>query len=167
LALENVLIFARSIVVEEGFKGNAQLFARDSIVTGTNVLFSYPSCMGIVKSSTTAGQPKISLGQNSLFAGILFTYERSRSDLQTQIALGKNSRIKGEVYASGYVKMERPVTVAGKVSCNRFIIQTATTLYENYLIDITLNRQALSKYYLGSPLFSAAKYEQKVLKWLN
>ncbi|MFD2162269.1 hypothetical protein ACFSJU_07680 [Paradesertivirga mongoliensis] len=166
-ALHNVLVFAPAIVIEEGFNGTCQLFARDSIVAGKNTVFNYPSCMGIIKSSSSKIQSKIALGSGSVFSGILFAFEKSRSDLQTQISMGKNCRVKGEVYASGFIKMERPVTVFGKVSCNRFIIQTPTTLYENYLIDITLNRKNLSKYYLSSSLFSQSIPERRILKWLN
>lgn len=166
-SLNDVLVFAPAIVIEGGFRGTCQLFARDSIVAGKNVVFNYPSCMGVIKSPDSKNQSKIVLGSGSLFSGVLITWEKSRSDLQTQISLGKNCHVKGEIYASGFIRMERPVRVDGKVTCNRFIIQTPTTLYENYLIDITLNRKALSRYYLSSSIFSQSKPAYKVLKWLN
>jgi hypothetical protein len=165
--LQDVLVFAPSIVIENGFRGSCQLFARDSIVSGKNSVFNYPSCMGIIKLPDSETQSKVVLGINSFFSGILFSYEKTRSDLQTQVSLGKNSRVKGEIFASGFIKMDKPVSIEGKVSCNRFIIQTQTTLYENYLIDISLNRKALSKYYLSSSLFSGNKPDRRILKWLN
>ena len=75
--------------------------------------------------------------------------------------------MKGEVYATGFVKMDKPVKIQGKVSCNRFIIQTPTSLYENYLIDIEINRKKRSKYYLGSALFPMKQLQNAILKWLN
>jgi hypothetical protein len=165
--LKDVIIFAPYIQVEEGFKGSCQLFARDSIVTGQGVVFEYPSAMGVMKRAGAKSQSKIELGQKSSFSGILFTYESSRSELQTIITLGKNSHIKGEVYSTGFIKLDKPVRIDGMVTCNRFIIRTQATLFENYLIDVSINRPARSKYYATSMLFTPDTMPGIVLKWLK
>lgn len=165
--LEDVQIYAPAIVVAPGFKGSCQLFARDSIVIGKDCTFNYPSFAGIFKPKGGKIQSKISIGEGVTFSGILMTYEKNRSDLQTMIYLGAKSRLKGEVFATGYIKMEKGITVYGKVYAKRFIMQTPATLYENYLIDITLNRKLLSKYYLSSIVFKRGIPDKKVLKWLN
>nr|WP_068893382.1 hypothetical protein [Pedobacter panaciterrae] len=164
--LEDVQIYARAIVIESGFKGSCQLFARDSIIIGKECNFLYPSFAGIFKPESSKIQAKVSLDSASNFSGILVGHELQRTDLQTLVSLGKNTLVNGEVYA-GYIKVERTASVQGKVYANRFIMQTPSTLYENYLIDITLNRKLLSKYYLSSPIFKGNKSEQKILKWLN
>ncbi|PRY48079.1 hypothetical protein B0I27_11613 [Arcticibacter pallidicorallinus] len=165
--LSNVLVFAPGIIVENGFRGSCQLFAVDSVVTNGPVSFDYPSAIGVLSKGKGGNQPKITLGEGSILSGILFTHEEERSDLQTQISLGKNSKVMGEIYASGFIKFEKPVIIEGKVSCNRFIIQTPSTLYENYLIDITLNRPKRSLYYLTSSLFNSTSKNQRVLTWLK
>jgi hypothetical protein len=165
--LKDILVIAPSIIIEEGFNGTCQLFARDSVIAGKNTVFNYPSCIGIIKSPGSTIQAKIMLGRGSRFSGVLFNWESSRSTLQTLIGLGKGAFVRGEIYASGYIKMEKPVTIHGKVSCNRFIIQTPATLYENYLIDIIINRNLRSKYYLSSAIFAGTKPDRKILKWLN
>ena len=165
--LEDVQLYAPGIVVSEGFKGSCQLFARDSVVTGKNCDFSYPSFIGVFKPENGQMQSKISLGAGTHFSGLLLSYEKKRSTLQTIISLGKDCLVKGEVYATGYIKLEKPVVVYGKLYAKRFIMQTPATLYENYLIDLTLNRKLLSGYYLSSPLFKRKTTDQNVLKWLN
>ena len=167
LVLEDALVYAPAILVKDGFKGSCQLFARDSIIIGKNCNFLYPSFAGVFKPETSKIQSKISLGQDSHFAGVLLSYEKKRSDLQTLIALGKGSEVKGEVFATGYIKLEAPVTVYGKVSAKRFLMQKSGTLYENYLIDVVLNRKLLSKYYLGSALFQSKDQDKQILKWLH
>lgn len=167
LVLEDVLVFAPGIVVSDGFKGSCQLFARDSIVIGKNCDFLYPSFAGVFKRDSSQLQSRVSLGEGSHFAGILLSYEKKRTELQTMVALGKNSLLKGEVYATGYIKLESPLTVYGKVYARTFIMQRSTTLYENYLIDVVFNRHLLSKYYLGSALFKRSETEHEILKWLN
>ena len=165
--LEDVQVYAPGIVVSEGFKGSCQLFARDSVSVGKNCVFSYPSFIGVFKPEDGTMQSKISLGAGTHFSGLLLSYEKKRSALQTIISLGKDCLVQGEVYATGYIKLEKPVVVHGKVYAKRFIMQTPATLYENYLIDLVLNRKLLSGYYLSSPLFKRKTTDQNVLKWLN
>jgi len=165
--LEDVLIYAPAIIIKDGFKGSCQLFARDSIVTGKNCDFSYPSFAGVFKPAGSKIQTKISLGAGSHFSGILLSYEKERSDLQTLIAIGKNSMVKGEVFATGFISMEAPVTVYGKVYARRFIMQRSGVRYENYLVDVIINRTLLSKYYLSSPLFKRADQDKHILRWLK
>lgn len=165
--LDDVQVYAPAIIVEEGFTGNCQLFARDSVVIGRNSILKYPSCIGVIKEADGKIQSKIELGEGSEFSGILFSYEKSRSGLQTSINLSRNSTVHGEIYATGYVKLKKPLQVFGKVSCTRFIVQTPTTLYENYLIDVVINRKKLSQDYLSSPLFTVKNPKQNILKWLN
>ncbi|WP_158800287.1 hypothetical protein [Pedobacter sp. L105] len=167
LTLEDVLIYAPAILVKDGFKGSCQLFARDSIIIGKNCDFLYPSFAGVFKPEKGKLQSKIVLGQDSHFAGTLLSYEKTRSDLQTMISLGKGTTVKGEVYATGYIKLEAPVSVYGKVYAKRFLMQKSFSLYENYLIDVVLNRNLLSKYYLSSFLLKNATQDKQVLKWLN
>lgn len=169
--LDQVQIYAPSIIVAAGFKGNCQLFARDSIIIGKNCVFDYPSFAGVFKVEGQEIQNKIGIGEGSRFSGILLSYEQKRSPLQTIIALGKDCKINGEVFAAGYVKMERTASVYGKTAARRFMMQTPTTLYENYLVDITMNRKMLNRYYLSSGLFkrtfSGTGSSQKILKWLD
>lgn len=164
--LNDVIVYAPAILVEEGFRGNCQLFASDSIIIGKNSRFDYPSCIGVIKKQETDYQPKVSIGNSSNISGIIFAHEDVLSPLQTMINLGKDTQITGEVYG-GIIKMNPKVEVDGKISCNRFIVQTNTTLYENYLVDIKLNRIRRSKYYLSSELFGRTNSERRVLKWLN
>jgi hypothetical protein len=169
--LDQVQIYAPAIIVASGFKGNCQLFARDSIIIGKDCVFDYPSFAGIFKPEDHKIQAKLSIGEGSLFSGVLLSYEKKRSPLQTIISLSKGCKVNGEVFATGFVKLEKRVSVNGKTYAKRFIMQTPTTLYENYLIDVNLNRKLLSKYYLSSSIFKGAGkgnvQQQKILKWLE
>lgn len=167
LVLEDVLVYAPGIVVKDGFKGSCQLFARDSIIIGRKCEFLYPSFAGVFKQDKDKIQSKISIGQDSRFSGILMSYEKKRSDLQTIISLGKGVKVAGEVFAAGFIELEAPVTVYGKVYAKRFMMRKSGTLYENYLIDVVLNRKLLSKYYLSTPLFQRTNQDQQVLRWLD
>jgi cytoskeletal protein CcmA (bactofilin family) len=167
IQLSDVLIFAPGIVVEDGFKGNCQLFARDSIIIGESCSFAYPSFAGVFKPKDSKIQAKIAIGEESDFSGILLSFEHDRSDLQTLISTSEDCVVKGQIYATGYLKLEKKTTVHGKVYAKRFLMQTPSSIYENYLIDVLINRPLLSKYYLTSSLFKQASGVEKVLEWLQ
>lgn len=165
--LDQVQVYAPVIRVMEGFKGNCQLFARDSIIIGKNCTFSYPSFAGVFKPDGGKIQPRINIAEGVQFSGMLLSYEKKRSEQQTMIALGKGVKINGEVFATGYINLEKGVKVNGKVYAKRFMMRISSALYENYLIDITLDRSQLSKYYLTSLLLKGSKPVQNVLSWVN
>ena len=129
-------------------------------------MLSYPSVLGVIRNAKSGVQPNISIGKNCRVNGIVFTHEDTRSALQTMIKLDTATTINGEVFSTGMVKLARGIKIIGSVSCNRFIMQTKTTLYENFLIDVTLDRKARNRYYLGARLFTG-NHQNKLLKWLN
>ena len=51
--LKGVLVAARNILVEDGFQGEVQLFARDSLVIGKECLLEFPSTACIYRDSVT------------------------------------------------------------------------------------------------------------------
>lgn len=165
--LDNIQIFAHTVTFESGFRGNCQVFASDSIVVKNNVKLNYPSVLGVIRKKGSADQPNITSSENFEMNGVLFSYEQTRSAMQTMITLGKKARLNGEIYATGLIKLDKGTMIVGKISANRFIMKTPTSLYENFLIDVTFNRKARSKYYLSSALFSDQEKNNKILKWLN
>jgi len=164
--LDHIQIYAKSIIVADGFKGSCQLFATDSISVGKNAVFDYPSVLGVIRTEKSIDQPQIAIGEKTQINGIVFTFEDKRSAMQTFISLAKEVTVKGEVYGVGIVKLSDGVAITGKVSCNRFLMQSPVTLYENFLINIAINRKARSKYYLSSKLFSNQQ-QNHILQWLN
>ena len=166
--LDNVIIFAKAIKVEGGFKGKAQLFATDSIGIGSNCTFQYPSCIGVMRfQNDKKVQGKINIGDNTQITGALFTYEQQQSTLQTLIDMGNNTKVYGQVYAQGLIRFNKNGAVYGAVAANRFLYKTTYTTYENYLIDVTLDQSQLSRYYQSSSLFPVSANKQQVLQWLE
>lgn len=164
--LDGIQLYAPYIKVEEGFKGNCQLFATDSIVIGNKVQLAYPSAAAVIRTSQSGAFPQIVLGNEVSFEGIIFSYEEKKSALQTLISLGHQTQVKGEVYSTGLVKLEKGVHIAGKVSCHRFMMVISKALYENFLVDVTFSYHARSPYYLSSRLFKS-DLAHKVLRWLD
>jgi hypothetical protein len=167
--LNDVLVFAKAIVVKSGFHGNCQLFASDSISIERNCRLEYPSCLGLLryKSSVVGFPPQISVGQNSRVSGVIFTYEKEASALPATISVGKGAQISGQIYAQYIFSTKDSAMVKGSVFTARFMYQTAFTRYENYLINLKIDAPGLSRYYLTSDLIPVASTEKKILQWLE
>lgn len=164
--LKDVQVYAPIIKIEKDFSGSGQLFASDSLIVGENAKLKYPSAVGIIRVSKSIDQPQIVVGKGALIEGVLFSFEKERTPMQTLISIAAQAKIKGEVFCKGFLKMEKGVEIDGKVACHRFIMRTSQTLYENFIIDVSLSVNARNRYYLSSSLFGVNK-ENKVLKWLN
>ena len=167
--LNNILVFARSIIVKGGFQGNCQLFATDSIRIESNCNFNYPSCLGVLRSQTSmiSSPEKITIGESTEFNGIIFTYEKTEKPIKPLIDIGKNVKIKGQVYSQGILELKDKTEVDGSIFTSRFLYKNSFTLFENYLINATIDSKALSPYYLTSGLLPVAGKKEKVLQWLE
>jgi hypothetical protein len=167
--LSNILVFARVIIVKSGFHGKAQLFATDSVSIGINCRFDYPSCAGILRfrPSIVKSQARITIGAHTDFSGILFTYEKTDNPVKPLISVGKYTTVSGQVYAQGILELKDSTMVNGSVFTSRFLYKNTFTLFENYLINTTIDSKALSPYYLTSGLLPVSKKKKKILQWLE
>ncbi len=167
--LHNILIFAKSIIVKSGFHGSCQLFATDSIFVEGHCHFDYPSALAVLRYQSTASntQEKITLGTDDYFGGIIFNYEKAENKLKPLISIGKHTQISGQVYSQGMLELKDSTEVDGSVFTSLFYYRNVFTLFENYLINTTIDSKALSPYYLTGDLLPVAEKKKKVLQWLE
>jgi hypothetical protein len=165
--LDQVILVAPHVLVKSGFKGNVQIFARDSITIADDVQLDYPSALLVLKADTAKFQIRIDIGKNCRISGQVIAYEKERSTLMPIISVGTGTVIQGELFSQGYLKFDRKTLVQGTVSAIRFMAKTSSSLYENYLIDTQINRRDLSRYYLGTKLLKGASTQNKILCWLK
>lgn len=153
--LEQVLLFAAGIIVESGFEGSLQAFARDSLVVAKECLLTYPSALGLIPVPDTTdvieAHPFIQVGAHSTVRGTVFSHSPPKNHLLlSSIFLAEGSKVEGEVYADGY--LESRGTVKGSTTCRRFRLRTPSTLYDNFILGAMMDAKGLSPFYLGSML---------------
>ncbi|MEO7215183.1 hypothetical protein [Mucilaginibacter sp.] len=167
--LNNTMVFARAIVIKSGFKGNCQLFATDSIRIEPRCHLEYPSAIGIIrtKNEKVATPPKLFVGNASQISGVIFSYDKEKSEVPIIISLDKNVIVYGQVYSQGTLSLKDGVKIYGSVSANRFLYQNSYSAYENYLINLEINSRKVSPHYLSGSLFPAASKTKKVLQWIE
>lgn len=161
--LKDILLIAPTIEFEEGFKGSLQAIAIDSIIINKGCFFEYPSAIGIINNETDEFNPYIYLAGNVVFNGIVCCYGSSEPYEKTPyIRTEKKSLIQGQVYCSGYI--EHKGKIVGSLCCNGFILYRPSGLYENYLLDATIDELSINEHYVGVDITGYAP--EKIIKWL-
>lgn len=161
--LRDVIVIAPAIVVQEGFQGNAQFLATDSVRIGKNCSLFYPSAIGLLKRDFHTTQPSIVIGENSLIEGVLMTFQEVQDLQQTIIKTADHVLVTGQVYADGFLELHG--RVHGEVICRKFMLQTPSSVYENYLVNAVIDAGGLPVQYVGSALFSSSTSIRKIVKW--
>ncbi|HVD97209.1 MAG TPA: hypothetical protein VNB90_03320 [Cytophagaceae bacterium] len=164
--LDNVILLANSIRFKSGFSGNLQAFALDSIVVEENCKLNFPSALGLFKKSYKTQQPYIKFKQGSYLKGVVFTYQPSLiTDLQqTLISIESGATVVGQVYADGFADIKG--IVKGSVWCNKMLLKTKASVYENHVMNGVIDKTQLSPYYVGTGLIAAGN-KKKVIKWID
>ena len=162
--LEDIILVAPSIKLKKGFRGSIQAFATDSIIVEENCILNYPSALGLIKKDHKTTQPFIKVMKNAILSGIAFTSQSEFvSDLQqTLISIDKDALLIGQLYADGFADIKGEVR--GMVWCNKFILKTASSVYENHLLDAVIDRSKLSIHFVGSGIIASGKMK-KIIKY--
>jgi hypothetical protein len=162
--LEDVLLIAPSIIIESGFNGSFQSFASDSILIGDNCKLKYPSVIAISNTLVDNINPCIFIGKQTSVNGIILNYmEKSNNQKEPYINIASKTLITGEIYCNGSV--EHRGIVKGSICCNKFILQTPTSFYDNHLLDAVVDPNLMPVNFVGINFVSQIQ-KQGVVKWL-
>lgn len=129
--LDGSIISASKILVEEGFQGRVQLFARDSLVLGAACKLDFPSVLCVYNNNVNPVFLK--LGQSSVVNGYVLVCQPNLSSTKPFIQMERGSLIRGQVYHQGIVELLG--SIHGSLYCEGFYRKTKRAFYENHLLD--------------------------------
>lgn len=165
---EDAIVIAPHIKLEDDFSGKGQFFALDSLTVGKNVALHYPSVLGLLTADSLNGPLKMTIGENSHIQGMVLLHRADIPDQMDLLELQKNVTIEGELISFGLLKYTDPLAIKGALYAHRLITQRPSSLYENYLISLNLERNKLHLYYIAPFFWTTDKpTSQKIVKWLN
>jgi hypothetical protein len=162
--LSDVIIVAPSVVFKNYFTGSIQAFCTDSMYVEEGCKLNYPSSLGLIKKDFKTQQPFIRIKEKSTVAGIVFSFVDVQDLLKTRIAIDRDALVEGQVYSDGFVDLKG--IVLGTVWTNKFILKTPSSIYENHLLNATIDRSKLSDFFVGSSLIGSTSNKQ-IVKWLE
>lgn len=162
--LKDILIIAPKIIFKEDVKAQLQAFCSDSIIVHNNVSLRYPSVLGLI-SSNAARSCAIVLNEKDTLTGSIFAYQEViDSYKRAGIRFRKNSVLIGQAYSSGYAEIQG--SIYGSLMCSKLLLQTPSSVYENHLLNATVDQTVLPEYFTGISLLQEPAHK-KVVKWLD
>jgi hypothetical protein len=160
----DILVYAPEIRVEEGFTGSLQLYATDTLSLAPNCSLIYPSALALVNPIRREENMTLEIGENCHIAGAVFLQNNYRySKSQAMLKVAEKATIAGLVYCNDYLELQG--NIHGSLYCRRFLLKTPSSVYENHLLNATIDPYALSPHYVGIPLMETNR-PKKIVKWL-
>lgn len=163
--LSDVMIVAPYIRVKEGFEGQVNCVSSDSIIIEKKVKLRYPSSLVVVREAPENVTPFISVDEDAELCGVFLCWQKGFDiRFQPKLMFSKNTFIKGQIYSNGYVGLNS-CTVAGSVYANKLILATGSAVYENHLLNTSIDGTRLPNQFAGL-CFKDRVNTNSLAKWL-
>lgn len=160
--LEDVIIMAPKIAIEEGFTGNIQIFAKESITIEKEVTLNYPSIVALYNNEKDK-KTFIKINKEVKVAGTVFLFGNDIVHLDTNtLEIEEKGTIIGTVYCTGILTLKSDVY--GSVITNKINHKTAITSYSNTLADIIIDVAKKPNYFIDMPIFNNSNSNYAIIK---
>ena len=157
--VEDIIVVAPQITIAPDFEGRLQAIATDTLVVGRGCQLRYPSALVLFASSGGA----VLIDEASQVAGTVVLTGTATDYHRRLLSLEKEASVTGMVYSDGLVELKG--SIYGHLSCRKFMLRTASTLYENHILDGTVDASRRSPHYLASALW-ATTHQKGIAQWL-
>ncbi|MFA8301341.1 MAG: hypothetical protein ACEPOV_14325 [Hyphomicrobiales bacterium] len=138
--LDNVIVIAPEVFIEDNFKGRLQVFAKKKIILGKNIHLGFPSALFLSLDKKESHMNSLYIGANSEVNGNIVGVSKQQQELI--MTLDKNIRINGQVYWNGVI-IQNGSDINGILYLNLFKINTNASVYMNYLKDFKLRNDSM------------------------
>ncbi len=169
--LQDVILVAPEIVVQDGVRGTFQAFATEHIAIGRNCALNYPSALLLLdqKKTDPSGRntfgiaPEIDISTNTSIKGVVcYLTKDNTQQFHPQIKIDERSFLIGQVYCERNLELKG--TVLGHVATHSFIALENGNVYQNHLYNGVIDVTQLPFQYKGLPYGTGTK--NGVVKWL-
>jgi cytoskeletal protein CcmA (bactofilin family) len=162
--IEDAIIMAPEINIEDNFTGSVQLVANRIIKVGKHCKLNYPSSILLLKDSVNNYQGLIEIADSSSISGFIFANAAKKDFYKNTVELKKGSLFEGVICVHGYLQTKG--VIYGTLITDYFLYKSIISTYENTLVDVVADRTKLSPYFIGSAVIKNPG-KLKVIKWLR
>ncbi len=163
-SLKDILVYGKNIVIESGFSGSIQCFARDTILVEQNCNLTYPSALATINLSKTENKSMLGIKSGVQIEGTVLQYSLfSKRFSKPAILISEDALIIGQVYSTS--SMELLGNVYGSLFSNMIVLSKPSARYINHLMDVEINLNKLPEWFVGNSLVEEI-IPAKIIKWL-
>ncbi len=155
--LNDVLVVAPKVNILSGFKGNIQIIAKEVVEINENVSLFYPSSIYVKNDLDSIS---VTIHKNAkLIGGVVIDGDTYNGSLKHILKIKEDATVVGNIYCFGRLQLEGDVI--GSVYSDRFSLKTASSNYENVILNGSINRDSLPKNFVELPLFKGEINNEK------
>lgn len=140
--MENILVIAPKIYVQKNAKIQAQLVANILVELDESSEMIFPSAI-IVKGEN---KPKVILKPGATLNGGVVLLNSGRTGI---VIVEKNAAVTGQIYSNSFSQIKGKIT--GSLTTNKLLLKTASSIYENHMLDGEINSDELHPEYVDLP----------------
>lgn len=160
--LEDVIIIAPKVAIEEGFEGTIQVFARESITIEKKVTLNYPSVVALYNNSEI-NEAFILIDEEVKIAGLVMLFGNDLVHLdKNTLEIKEKGKIMGTIYCTGILTLKSDVY--GAVYTSKLNHKTTSSSYSNTLADITIDVTKKPKVFIDMPIFDNKNNRYAIVK---
>ncbi|PCI10975.1 MAG: hypothetical protein COB73_02675 [Flavobacteriaceae bacterium] len=179
--LQDVILIAPEIEIENNTMGNFQAFASNQLLVGEGCNLEYPTVLCLIESTNNSfpleemseeqsgatnnnqsTNNQIHIGSNTVVKGIVcYLSETTETNYKPQVVIDQNCIVAGEVYCDKNLELKG--TVQGMVTTEAFIALQSGSVYINHIYNGSIIASELPLQYCGLQLQTT---QTKVVKWL-
>ncbi len=155
--INEVIICARKVTIEEGFTGSIQIFCSDTVLIYENVTLQYPSGIFV---DAEIDRPYVSLSENSEINGYVIIKGKIRDEglLFPAYRQSEKSLLRGLLYVDG------TTNIRGEISGAVYLKDCFFTSNQNVYAGALYNTRILRNDNIAYPIFLSGEYTRKEIK---
>ncbi|WP_299254069.1 hypothetical protein [uncultured Aquimarina sp.] len=151
--IEDVIVQAPKVVLEEGFEGSLQIYADKEVDIESDVKLRYPSCI-VIEASTRDYKKKINIAEDvEIYGGIVINGSSFREKQNNFVAIDQNSLVMGDVYCNGI--MELKGSIIGSLYTHKLQLETRSSKYADVILNGVIDATELPDNFVRLPLFGS------------
>lgn len=167
--LNDLLIIAPVVEVEDNVTGNFQVIAGKTIKVGKNCKLNYPSALLLIQDKNWAPPTitdeydnQILIDTGSKIKGAVVYFESVKeNNFKIQVLLNQDTIVTGEVYCEGNLQLSG--SVSGSVYTNQFVVNEGGSMFMNHLYNAQINSSTIPSGFCGIVFDNSQK---GIAKWL-
>ena len=166
--LQDVLLLAPNVEIDDWSKGNFQVLASKTIKVGRGAVLEYPSILAVKTYGRDSLfqksiEPNIYMDSHAQVRGMVLYQDQSDPNrIKPHIKIDENAKVIGEVYSSQNVELKG--SVFGSLTTSGFVALENGSIYQNHIYNGQINSEILDRQYAG--LVYGNSIPNQVVKWL-